>query len=159
LDHSSLWLRTSAGYSPGERNEPFANFYFGGFGNNWVDHAEADRYRNYNSFPGAELDAIGGTNYGKVMLEWTLPPIRFKRFGVPAFYCNWARFALFGSGIATNVDKQEVLQKVVDAGVQVNFKLVLFWSLDSTFSLGYAVAGEGRRHPSDEFMVSVKILR
>ncbi|MBN1505064.1 MAG: hypothetical protein JW952_08400 [Candidatus Eisenbacteria bacterium] len=159
VDHSSLWLRTSAGYSPGERGEPFANFYFGGFGNNWVDHAEVDQYRNYYSFPGVELDDIGGTNYGKVMVEWTLPPVRFERFGIPALYCNWARLALFGAGIATNVDKEDVRREVLSVGAQLNFKLVLFWSMESTLSLGYAVAGEGGRDPRDEFMASVKILR
>jgi len=159
LDHSSLWCRTSAGYSPRERGEPFANFYFGGFGNNWVDHAEVDQYRGYSSFPGVELDDIGGTNYGKALVEWTLPPLRFKRFGMPALYCNWARFALFGSGIAANVDKWQVRREVISAGAQVNLKLVLFWSLDSTFSLGYAVASEGGRDPRDEFMISLKILR
>ncbi len=159
LDHSSLWLRTSAGYSPGDRGEPFANFYFGGFGNNWVDHAEADQYRNFSSFPGVELDDIGGTNYAKAMVEWTLPPVRFERLGVPALYCNWARLALFGAGVATNVDKWQVRREVISVGAQVNFKLVMFWSLESTLSLGYAVAGEGGRGPRDEFMASVKILR
>ena len=50
--HSSIWLRTAAGYSPGSRHEPFANFYFGGFGNNWVDHRHPKRYREFYSFPG-----------------------------------------------------------------------------------------------------------
>jgi hypothetical protein len=33
LKHSSVWLRSSAGYSPGDPDQPFANFYFGGFRN------------------------------------------------------------------------------------------------------------------------------
>ena len=32
--HSSIWLRTAAGFSPQDPAEPFANFFFGGFGNN-----------------------------------------------------------------------------------------------------------------------------
>ena len=53
LKHSSLWLRSSAGYVAGDdRDEPFANFYFGGFGNNWVDHREEKRYReSRTAFP------------------------------------------------------------------------------------------------------------
>jgi hypothetical protein len=40
LPNSSLWLITAAGWSPGDRAEPFANFFFGGFGNNGLDHQE-----------------------------------------------------------------------------------------------------------------------
>ncbi len=159
VDHMSLWLRTSVGHSFGERNEPFANFYFGGFGNNWVDHAEVDRYREFYSFPGVELNEVGGKNYGKLTLELTLPPVRFKRLGVPALYCNWTRLALFSSGIITNVDSRAHRRELVDVGAQLNFKVVLFSSLESTFSLGYAVAAEEGRSPTDEFMVSLKILR
>ncbi len=53
INHSSIWVRSSFGYSIGERDEPFANFYFGGFGNNWVDHLTVRRYREYYSFPGS----------------------------------------------------------------------------------------------------------
>ncbi|NIO02260.1 MAG: hypothetical protein GTO42_08965 [Candidatus Latescibacteria bacterium] len=159
LDHSSIWLRTSAGYSFGERDEPFANFYFGGFGNNWVDHAEVNRYREYYSFPGVELNAVGGKNYGKATLEWTLPPVRFRRFGFPALYFNWARLAFFTSVISTNIDSRRVRRDLVNSGAQMNLKLVIFSSLESTFSLGYAIAGEEGREPEREFMISLKILR
>ncbi|UCF79432.1 MAG: hypothetical protein JSW03_04105 [Candidatus Eiseniibacteriota bacterium] len=159
VDHTSLWLRTSLGHSFGERKEPFANFYFGGFGNNWVDHGEIDRYREYYSFPGVELNEVSGKNYGKVTLELTLPPVRFRRLGIPALYCNWTRLALFSSGIVTNIDSRPHRRELVDLGAQLNFKLVLFSSLESTFSLGYAIAAEEGRSPTDEFMVSLKILR
>ena len=51
LPHSSFWVRSAAGFSPQNRTEPFANFFFGGFGNNYVDHGETKRYREYYSFP------------------------------------------------------------------------------------------------------------
>ncbi len=38
IKHSSLWLRPAAGYGWGDRDNTFANFYFGAFGNNYVDH-------------------------------------------------------------------------------------------------------------------------
>ena len=84
LDHSSIWLRASAGHSFGDRDNPFANFYFGGFGNNWVDYLSISRYRDYYSFPGVELNEIGGKNFARAQLEWTLPPLRFRRFGFPS---------------------------------------------------------------------------
>ncbi len=160
IEHSSVWLHTSFGYSPGEKEEPFDNFYFGGFGNNWIDHAGVNRYRQFHSFPGTELNSIGGTNYAKGMIEWTLPPVRFKRLGFPALYCNWARLALFSSGIVTNLDRQDDWRsELANVGAQLNLKLVIFSSLESTFSVGYAVAAEEGWAPEDELMISLKILR
>ena len=162
IDHSSLWLRTAAGYSLGDADESFANFYFGGFGNNWIDHAASvNRYREFYSFPGAELNAIGGTNFGKALLEWTLPPLRFKRIGVASLYANWARLALFTSAIGTglDVDDEKWERKLMNVGAQLNLKVVLFTSLESTFSVGYARAMEQHAETADELMVSLKILR
>jgi hypothetical protein len=158
MDHSSLWFRGSAGYSFGDRSDPFSNFYFGGFGNNWVDHQEIKRYREDYSFPGVEINNIGGVLFGKGMIEWDLPPIRFRRFGVPSFYCNWARIGLFTSAIGTNFDGSSELRLAGNAGGQIDFRLVLFSSLESTLSFGYAVAAEKNQRLTKEFMVSLKIL-
>ena len=158
IDHSSLWIRTSAGYSPRDRDDPFANFYFGGFGNNWLDYQESKRYRDYVSFPGVEIDEISGTEYGKVMLEMTMPPLRFKRLGIPDLYCMWGHMSLFSSSIITNFTDRESRTEYVNFGAQMDFRFVLFTSLDLTLSTGYAVAVEKSGHPSKEFMVSLKIL-
>ena len=158
INHSSLWLRASAGYSFGDRQNPFSSFYFGGFGNNWVDHKEIKRYREEYSFPGVEIDNIGGVLFAKGMLEWDLPPIRFRRFGIPSFYCNWARVGLFTSAIGTNFDRSSERQVVGNAGAQIDFRLVIFSSLESTLSLGYAVAARQNQRLSNEVMISLKIL-
>ena len=69
---SLIWLRSAGGWSPGDRLDPFANFFLGGFGNNWLDHGEIKRYRRATSFPGTELDAIAGTNYVKALADLNL---------------------------------------------------------------------------------------
>jgi hypothetical protein len=158
INHSSLWLRGSAGYSFGDRSDPFSSFYFGGFGNNWVDHMEIRRYREDYSFPGAEINNIGGVLFAKGMLEWDLPPIRFRRFGLPSFYCNWARIGLFTSAIGTNFDRSAEQKLVGNAGGQIDFRLVIFSSLESTLSLGYAVAASENQRVTNEFMISLRIL-
>ncbi len=159
IRHSSIWLRSSAGYSFGDRDEPLSNFYFGGFGNNWVDHRSARRYREFYSFPGVELNAIGGTNYGKLLIEWTLPPVRFRRFGGVSLYSNWSQVTFFTSSIVTNIDDSSLRQKHFNFGSQLDFKLVIFSVLESTFSVGYAVASSDGTSWTDEFMISLKILR
>lgn len=159
ISHFSVWLRGSAGYSFGKREVPFSNFYFGGFGNNWVDIGEIRRYREDHSFPGIEINQIGGTNFTKVTAELDLPPLRFRRFGFPSLYCNWTRITLFSSGIATNLDNNSLKQSAANIGGQIDFRLVIFSSFESTFSLGYAFAAEQDQRVSREFMISLKILR
>jgi len=159
INHSSIWFRGSAGYSFGNRNEPFANFYFGGFGNNWVDIGEIRRYREAGSLPGLEINQVGGTNYAKGMIEWELPPIRFRSFGFQSFYCNWSRIAFFSAALATNMDNAAARRSAATAGGQIDFRLVIFSSLESTFSLGYGVAAEENQRLSDDFMISLKILK
>ena len=63
LAHSSLWLRSAAGVASGDRDNPVANFYFGGFGNNYVDNGTIKRYREYDSMPGFEIDEISGSEF------------------------------------------------------------------------------------------------
>ena len=156
--HSSVWLRTGAGYSPKDEAEPFSNFYFGGFGNNWIDFREVYRYRDVESFPGFPLNEIGGTTFLKATVEWTLPPLRFRRLGVSSLYCTWARLALFAGAIAANPHARAVQRTVANAGAQLDFKLVVFSNLSSTFSLGYAFGIEKDQRTAREFMISLKIL-
>ena len=159
LDHSSFWLRASGGSGLGPLDEPFANFYFGAFGNNYVDHGRVNRYRGTTSFPGLDIDEVGGRTFGKVGLEWTLPPLRFKKLGIPNFYATWLRLSFFGHGLVTNPEIATRREEVWDVGVQMNMKLILFFSLESTMSVGYARAFENNLEPRDELMVSLKILR
>jgi hypothetical protein len=158
IEHSSLWLRTAAGKSWGDRDNAFASFFFGGFGNNWIDYQEVSRYRAHYAFPGVELNEIGGTDFGKATLEWTLPPIRFQSLGRPSFYANWARVALFSSALVTDVGESDLRQDFYNGGAQLDVSLVMFSNLESTFSVGYARAFDGD-DSSDEVMVSLKLLR
>jgi hypothetical protein len=142
LDHSSLWFRASAGTAlSGSRTDPFANFYFGGFGNNWVDYRSIRQFRNAESFPGMAINAVGGANYGKAQVEWTSPPLRFRRAGTPSFYLRWADLSLFATGLVTDVDDRAARRTMASAGAQLDVRLVTLSHLDSTFSIGYAVAG------------------
>ena len=158
LGHSSVWIRSSAGTSFGRRSDPFAKFYFGGFGNNWVDWRNAQRFREDYSFPGVSLNNVEGLNYGKLMVEWMPPPIRFRGFGFSLFYCSYLQFSLFSTGIVTNIDDAASQRKPVDIGTQADFRLVLLNTLDATLSVGYARSREYSRWNSDEFMMSLKIF-
>ena len=158
LHHSSVWLRTAAGLATADRDEPFANFYFGGFGNNWVDHRSIARYGQWYSFPGLALNQIAGTNFAKATLEWKLPPLHFRRVGFSALYLTWARFALFSSALITNLDAASVQHVAASAGAQMDVRIRLLSQFKLTLSLGFARAAEKRRRATDEFMISLKVL-
>lgn len=159
LAHASVWIRSAAGISPGSRNEPFANFFFGGFGNNWVDRGEAKRYRAYDAFPGVDLNEIGGRNFVRSTLELNLPPLRFRRVGTPGAYLTWMRPAIFAGAIMTNIDHEDFRRTASNLGGQLDFQLTTLSSLDMMFSVGAAVAFEKGFAPRRELMVSFKVLR
>jgi hypothetical protein len=156
--HSTVWLRNAAGGADGDRANPFANFFFGGFGNNYVDDGEIKRYREHYAMPGFELNALGGRTFGKSTLEWNLPPWVFDRVGTPGFYLAWARPALFGSALVANPDHAPTRVEAQAAGAQVDFRFQVLHRLDMTLSAGYAVGWADSVRAGDEFMLSLKIL-
>jgi hypothetical protein len=159
--NSSFWLRSSAGKSLGDFNSPFSSFYFGDFGNNYVDHGTINRYRDYYSFPGVGIDAIAGRSFGKMLAEYNLPPVRFRRFGATWGYVNWARLTLFSSGLVTNFTSDPSSSGgragYVNFGTQLDLRMVLFTYLNATLSGGYAAA-ERDGHIFTGYMISLKIL-
>ncbi len=158
VGHSSVWLRNAAGYSPGDADEPFANFYFGGFGNNWVDRNDPKRYRQYDSFPGIPLNAAGGTRFAKSMVDLNLPPLRFRHLGTLDFYAAWARLSVFGGALVTDTGRDATRRTLGNAGAQADVRLSLMIQQPLTFSFGYARAFERRQLPTGEWMASLKIL-
>jgi WD40-like Beta Propeller Repeat len=159
FDHSSLWLRNYAGWSHGKADDPFANFYFGAFGNNYVDHGEVKRYREYDSFPGFEIDQLNGRTYARSMLEWNLPPIRFASIGTPANYLSWARPALFAGVLRTNPNDSALAQTLEDVGFQIDFRFNVMHDQEMTLSLGAAHGfGDGTTRGRNEWMLSLKVL-
>jgi hypothetical protein len=157
--HSSVWVRTAAGFSPDSPGDPFANFYFGGFGNNYVDHLTEKRYREHYAMPGAQLNEIGGRNFAKSTIEWNLPPLHFRRVGTPGFYLTWMRPAVFAGGLVTNIDASPIRRTLGNVGGQLDFRLNMLSSLDLTLSIGGAAAFEPGSPPRREAMMSLKLFR
>jgi len=159
IRNASLWIRSAAGVSPGDRDQPYSNFFFGGFGNNYVDHQEPKRYRDWDRFPGAGIDEISGRNFARVMVDWNLPGLRFRRAGVLAFYATWARVSFFSSALATNLDVSGKERRLVyNAGGQADIRFQLLTQQPLTLSFGFARAFEEGHRLGDEAMVSLKVL-
>jgi hypothetical protein len=159
LKNSSIWLRNAIGGADGALDDEFANFYFGGFGNNYVDRSSIKRYREFYTMPGFELNEIGGQTFAKTMLEWNLPPLRFERGGTPGFYFTWARPSIFATHLSTNVDDSAIRREVQNVGIQVDFRITVLSRMNMTLSFGYARGfGDDLVEDNDEFMVSLKVL-
>jgi hypothetical protein len=154
--HSSIWIRNAAGFAVGDRDEVFSRFYFGGYGNNYIDHQEVQRYRQPFSLPGFEIDELSGRTFARSMLEWNLPPRRFSRVGSPNFYLSWARPALFATALVTDPDTDSTTW--YSAGFQVDFQFTLLSRKDMTLSVGYAAGFREGDHESNEVMVSLRIM-
>jgi hypothetical protein len=159
IRNSSVWLRTAAGGAVGDRDDPFANFFFGGFLNNGVDFRDVKRYREYDSFPGKELNEIDGRTFAKAMVDWSLPPVRFRRVGTLAFYATYARVGLFATALTTNFEDAAARATYGSVGAQLDVRFQLLTHQPLTFSTGYARAkSQGSSDWTEEWMVSLRIL-
>ena len=158
IKNSSVWFRNAAGAAFGDQFDEFANFFFGGFGNNYVDRGEIQRYRKWYAFPGFDLNAIPGRNFYRGMIEWNLPPIRFERAGTARFYLAHVRPAVFASSITTNLDDSTLQYNAQNIGMQLDFHIEYLSRLNMTLSIGYAKGYGERDFEDDEFMISLKIM-
>ncbi len=161
LDHSSIWLRSGASLSTGGPNNPLANFYLGGFGNNYVDsgaNGSPQRYRDLLSMPGFDLDALQGKSLVKSMLEWCLPPLRFEALGSPGFYVSWARPELFVGVLRTDLGSSAYGRSARDLGAQLDFQLHVMHRQPMMLSAGVARGFAGGGLGTTEFMLSLQVL-
>ncbi|MEI9992794.1 MAG: hypothetical protein WDM86_22520 [Rhizomicrobium sp.] len=157
--HSSLWAYTSAGYGTGNPHDGLDYFYFGSFGNNYVDDGQVKRYRNYDSFPGFDIDAISAQSFVKAVGEWNLPPIRFSDIGNAGFYLSSVRPALF-AGVLLGDPGRTASHTYESLGFQLDWNFTIAVRLPMTFSIGYARGFSDSSITSrhDEILASLKIL-
>jgi hypothetical protein len=156
--HSSIWFYNSAGVAGGDRDNTLANWYFGAFGNNWVDDGEVRRYREFHSFPGFEIDEIYGQDFFKSVLEWNLPPLRFEEVGTPSFFLQSMQTALIAGGLLTDMGNSELRETYTSVGIQIDLSFTVIHRLPMTLSVGYAHGLSGGAEQGNEVMVSLKIL-
>ena len=155
--HASLWFYPSGGYGWGKAGDPLDYYYFGAFGNNFVDDGDVKRYRHYDSFPGFRIDEISARSFVKGVAEFNLPPIRFSDIGNAGFFLSSVRPAVFAGVLHTNlgIANENTYESL---GVQFDWNFTVAVRLPMVLSVGYAKGfgpmGTGR----DEILASLKIL-
>ena len=158
LPHSSIWLRSAAGVANGDRNDVVANFYFGGFGNNYVDDHSIQRYREYYSLPGFQIDEVSALNFVREMLDLNLPPYIFASVGTPSFYLTWLRPSLFVGELWTDSGNAARRDRYTSAGGQVDLSFSILHRYNMTLSAGYALGYQPSHQTENEWMLSLKIM-
>ena len=155
--HSSIWFYNAAGATEGDKSNVLDYFYFGAFGNNYVDDRDVKRYRTYDSFPGFGIDDISARDFVKSTAEWNLPPVRFDDVGSTGFYLSSLRSALF-AGIMYADPGNEGHKTLENVGFQLDWNFTIAVRLPMTLSIGDAVGFDDGRAHQNEIMVSLKIL-
>jgi hypothetical protein len=158
IPHSSIWLRTAAGAADGSHNQTVADFYFGGFGNNYVDDGPIKRYHEYFSLPGFSINAISALRFAKELVELDPPPVVFEDVGSPGFYLTWLRPSIFVAGLWTEPGNGAPGQNYTSAGAQADLRFTILHWYDMTLSFGGAVGYQGSRRAGTEWMISLKII-
>jgi len=157
LRNSSVWLYTAAGTVAGDRANPLSSFYLGAFGNNYVDNREVKRYREFDSFPGFEINEIDARSFIRSVGEWNAPPVRFREIGTASFYMSSARPALF-AGVLVAEPGVGDRRTLATAGAQIDFNFTVALRLPMVLSLGYAKGFEDGEGRGDQALLSLKIM-
>lgn len=158
LPHASVWLRSAAGVANGDRNSAVANFYFGAFGNNYVDDKSIKRYREYYALPGFGIDEVSALNFVRELVEVNLPPFVFESLGQPSFYLTWLRPSVFVADLWADPGNSSLSTRYTSVGGQVDLSFSVLNRYNMTLSAGYAIGHQPSRPSESEWMVSLKIM-
>jgi hypothetical protein len=157
MPNSSAWIYASGGLAWGRPLHPLASFYFGSFGNNYVDNRPEKRYREMESFPGFSIDEIAARRFGKLTGEINLPPLRFAEVGTPAFFLSYVRPALFAGAMATDAPDGSS-HRYYDLGTQLDLNFTVALRLPMVFSVGAAAGWADGHYRKTEWLASLKIM-
>ena len=124
IGHSSVWFRQSAGLSPRDRDQPFANFFFGGFGNNYVDHGDEKRYRDYDSLAGRRDQRGRRPQLREVDDRMEPAAVALRAAGhARASMRRGCDRRCSSPGLVTNLDDESVRRTAGNVGAQADIRL------------------------------------
>jgi hypothetical protein len=141
----------------GPRSDALAAYYFGAFGNNYVDNRPEKRYREMESFPGFDIDEIAARRFARLTGEINLPPLRFAEVGTPAFYLSYIRPAVFAGGMAIEAPDSSS-HHYADLGAQLDLNFTVALRLPMVFSVGAASGWRDGHYRKTEWLASLKIM-
>lgn len=157
LNNSSVWLYAAVGAVGGDDASPLSAWYMGAFGNNYVDDREIKRYREFDSFPGFEINEIEAQSFVRAIGEVNLPPLRFEDLGVASLFLSSMRPAIFAGALEVEPRSGD-RRSLQTVGIQTDWNFTVAHRLPMVLSLGYAQGFEGGDAQDGEVLVSLKIM-
>ncbi|MBK7631427.1 MAG: hypothetical protein IPJ23_12125 [Ignavibacteriales bacterium] len=153
--HNVLHFKTAVGYHIINEDIPETMFYFGGFGNREIENEPVKQFQKMFRFPGVPIYSIISDKFVKILIENSFPPIRIPNISVASIELKNINFSIFSQGLLS--DSPDI-DKLVDAGVQINIMLEHWYNLESTVSAGFAKAW-WKSGSDTEWFISWKLLR
>ena len=153
--HNIIHLKLAAGIWHTEKNLAIGKFYFGGFGNRHLENINAKQFRNVFRFPGIPIYSLAAGQFGKIMIENNLPPLRLAWPLLGNHYISHIDASWYTQGLFTDSEQDK---NWVDLGTQINIVIKHWYNLESTFSAGIAKAWSVSGS-NWEWFVSYKVLR
>ncbi len=153
--HNIFVLNLSAGARHTEKRLAQGKFYFGGFGNRYLENEPVEQYRKVFRFPGVQIYDLVTDRFSKVSIENKLPPLRFGNAYLGHHCLTHIDATLFSQCLAIDRNWRGIW---LDAGMQINLHLKHWFNLESTISFGFAKAWN-RYQDSWEWFASFKPFR
>lgn len=137
IPHNVLHAQLAAGYYRANEDLALGRFYFGGFGNQYLENKETKQYRAVFRFPGVPIYSLSSQRFVKIMLENNLPPLRFSHIGISRHLLSHVDASVFTQGLLADSPQSMAW---LNLGAQVNLVFTHWFNLESTFSAGVASA-------------------
>jgi len=154
-DHNVLHFKTSAGYHFVNDNLPETMFFFGGFGNREIENEPVKQFEKMFRFPGIPIYSITSDKFLKIMMENAFPPLRLPNVSFASIELKNINVSIFSQGL---ISDSPDINKILDAGAQINIMFQHWYNLESTVSAGIAKAW-WRNGNDTEWFVSWKLLK
>ena len=153
--HNTLHLKLYAGIRYIKENMAIGRFYFGGFGNRFLENEKVDHFSKVFRFPGMPIYSLPAKHFVKAMVEQKLPPLRFSNAYLGRHCLSHADLSCFSQALSV---EPYLGGAWIDLGAQLNLHFRHWFNLESTLSFGIARAWNV--HTSSwEWFISFKPLR
>ncbi|MFQ5675640.1 MAG: TolB family protein, partial [bacterium] len=153
--HNIFHIKVASGYTYNPDDLAIGKLYFGGFGNRELENKEVRQYREMLRFPGRAIYSMAANSFAKIMLEQTLPPLKFGGVNVGQHFLERLDASIYSQGLIRDSSMENAL---INLGVQVNLVFKHWFNLDSTFSAGVAQAWS-ENGTFREWFLSYKLFR
>ena len=155
LPHNIFRIQTATGKSWGD---PLGEslFYFEGFGGQFLEEQTVRRYRLPENFTGLGENSQVADAYAKLTVENLFPSMKIGwRFGNS--YVKRTDLVIFHQQLYTELENESA--RYWNIGMQNNWYLTNFYTVDATLSLGFAHAWDEFNNSYNEFFIYLKLFR